>query len=133
MKVFLQVAVLASIFLGFFWAYPEYRARDDAEKSCASIALNARLDVDRQSLDNTRKELKPKFGSLYVVNFFADDAGKPNASGGVVLVFLGGFPFGREFCALKLKEGLVVDKRVVFDADDYQYCKGDVRLVTECG
>lgn len=133
MRSYLQAALLAAVVIGFFVVYPEYRARGDASNACAGIELGSKMAVDAAALTWKRAELKPAFGSLYTINFVADDEKQANGTGGVLMVFLGGFPFGREFCALKLKDNTVIGKRTVLGADDYAYCKGDVRLVTECG
>lgn len=71
-------------------------------------------------------------GALFTAGHFFDDKTPQSGAGAVIFVFLGWFPFGREFCVLNLKDGLVQSKRTIFGADDHDYCDGDVRPVYEC-
>ena len=126
------VGMLFAILLGGFVVYPEVRARMDATGLCESIPVSARMKIDRPALEAMTREYKARYNTLYTTNYFPDEKNTQSGNGAVMFLFLGWFPFGREYCVLSMNKDVVLSKRTLFNADDYTYCDGDVRFISDC-
>lgn len=124
--------VLIGALLTALIGWPEYSSRRDATALCAETQAGERIDLAEDALTARTRELKQHYGSLFVAGFHPDDASGARDTGAVLMVHLGAFPFGRNLCVLHVEQGVVRERRTFFGADDYAWCRGDMRLVTEC-
>lgn len=121
---------------GAIYGIPEMLARRQTVAACEAVPLGSVQAVDRDALNALRARLRDDHGSLYATAFYprdgtdfrsGDEQPTTSTTGAVILVFLGGFPFGREWCVLDVENGFVHSRRTFFGTDDYAYCDGDVR------
>ena len=126
------VPLLAGAALLALVGWPEYRSRQDASALCAAIPPGERIETDDESLALRVRELKKTDGSLFVAGFHPDDVKAPGDTGAVLMVHQGAFPFGRNLCVLRVEQGVVRDRQTLFGADDYAWCRGEMRFINEC-
>jgi hypothetical protein len=124
--------LIASIILLLIYYLPEKKARREASEFCSEIRIYSEMSLNNTLLQEQRARDKARFSTLYAVNSFISNESSSARSGTILYVFLGGFPFGREYCVVKVRDGVVAETRIIFDAYDYDYCAGDVRKLYEC-
>ncbi len=118
--------------IGLIYGIPEYIGRKDATEVCDSIPVGKKFSIEINELNAYRKDQKEKHGTLFAANYFPKIKGVEDGNGAIILVFLAGFPFSRAYCVLHLNAGVVESKRLMFNAEDYEYCDGEIRGVWEC-
>jgi len=124
--------VVIAVLLLLLVVLPEWRSRTQASALCEEIPRGERIALDDLALATRVRELESRFPTLYAASFNANDAPSPQGTGAVVFVHLGAFPFGRNLCVARVNEGLVTDTRTIEGADDYAWCEGDRRLLSDC-
>lgn len=124
--------VICSIIIGTIYFIPERMGRKDATAVCESISVGTRFRFDMESLNAYLKDQKSKYGTLFAANYYPKVKDVPDGNGAIIPVFLGGYPFSRAYCVLHLNEGAVESTRLMFNAEDYEYCNGEMRGIWEC-
>lgn len=94
--------------------------------------MGTRFGRETSELLAYSKDQKLKYGTLFAANYYPRIKGSDDGNGAVVLVFLAGYPFSRAYCVVQLKDGVVESKRLMFNAEDYEYCDGEMRGVWAC-
>jgi hypothetical protein len=115
--------------ISMIYGIPEYMGRTDAAAVCETISVGTGFSTRMNELDAYRMEKKAKHGTLFAANYYPKTKESTDGNGAVIIVFLAGFPFSRAYCVLHLKEGVVESKRLMFNAEDYEYCDGEIRGV----
>lgn len=118
--------------IGGFFLVPEWMGRKDATAVCESIPVGTQLQFDQESLSAYRDELKSRHGTLHAASYYPKIKGINDGNGAIILVFVGGHPFSRAYCVLNMQDSVVESKRLMFNAEDYTYCNGEMRGVWEC-
>jgi len=126
------IVVTCGVIVGGIYFVPEWLGRKDATAVCESIAVGTQLRFDLESLNAYRDELKSQHGTLFAASYYPKIKGINDGTGAILLVFLGGYPFSRAYCALNMQDGVVESKRLMFNAEDFTYCDGEMRGVWEC-
>lgn len=131
LHVLISLAI-AALIVGVVFFVPEWMGRKDATAVCESISVGAKFPFDQESLNTYRHEQKARFSNLFAASYFPKSKEMMDGTGAVILVFLAGFPFSRAYCVLNLNEGVIESTRLMFNAEDYTYCDGEMRGVWEC-
>lgn len=126
------LVVISGVIIGGIFLIPEWMGRKDATAVCDSISVGTQFRFDMESLNTYRNEQKSNYGSLFAANYYQKVKGVEDGSGAIILVFLAGFPFSRAYCVLNLNQGIVESTRLMFNAEDYEYCDGEMRGLWEC-
>ncbi len=129
---FLIQASIVILIISAIYGIPEYIGRSHATEVCESISIGTRFSTKINELKAFRMKQKEKHSSLFAANYYSKVAGTEDGNGAIILVFLAGFPFSRAYCVLSLNEEVVESKRLMFNAEDYDYCDGEIRGVWEC-
>jgi hypothetical protein len=124
--------VISSAIVGIVFVIPERMGRSDATAVCNAIPAGTMFRFDVASLDTYRRHQKSKYDTLFAATYYPKVQDIQDGNGAVILVFLGGFPFSRAYCVLNLKEGTVESTRLMFNAEDYAYCDGEMHRLWEC-